>query len=403
MSLGTSSPAPSVPHRIDRGFSAELELLLACCSINKWELADSDVNVLERGIDWSRVLSLAEHHCVLPSVYRALRNNLHLLPPAMRAELQVRYESNARKNLKLTAELFRILDCLGADGISAIPYKGPLLAEVVYGDLALRDFSDLDVLVRASDMPRAKSALQRLGYTPSTELPPAVERAYLSTGYEYTFDGPAGPNLLELQWNIVPRFYAVEFSMDGFFERTSSATLAGRTVRSLSPEDLLLTLCVHAAKHAWIRLCWLRDIAGVLDSQHLSWEVVEQRAHDLGIWRMMAISLVLAQRLLEANLPEALRKKLEDDREIQSLCVAIVQLLQRAEDFKSESPAYFRLMIRLRERTSDKLRFVFRLATTPGVGEWNAVRLPTPLFPLYRVVRVFRLLAKVTVSGGEKR
>jgi hypothetical protein len=403
MSLGTSSPAPSVPRRIDRGFSPEFELLLACCSVSEREFVESELKGLETGVDWRRVLQLAEHHSVLPLMYRALRNHLHSLPPEVRAELQARYEANARKNLKFTAELFRILDCLEANGIPAIPYKGPVLAETVYGDLALRDFSDLDVLVRPSDVRRAKSALQRLGYTPSTDLSPATEGAYLATGYEYIFDGSEGRNLLEIQWNIVPRFYAVDFSMGHFFERASSATLAGRAVRSLSPEDLLLTLCVHAAKHAWIRLRWLRDIAGVLKSPQLNWGVVEQRAHDLGIWRMVGVSLVLAHGLLEADLPEVLHKKLEDDRAIESLCAAIAQLLPTAEEFNAESPAYFRLMIRLRERASDKLCFLFRLAVTPGVGEWNAARLPAALFPLYRVVRVFRLLAKLTASGGEKR
>jgi len=336
-------------------------------------------------------------------VYRALCNHLHSLPPEVRAELQARYEANTRKNLKFTAELFRILDCLEADGIRAIPYKGPVLAETVYGDLALRDFSDLDVLLHPCDVPRAKSALERLGYTPSTNLSPALARAYLAIGYEYTFDGPAGRHLLEVQWNIVPRFYAVDFSMDRLFESSSSTTLAGRVVRSLSPEDLLLTLSVHAAKHAWIRLRWLRDIAGVLKSPQLNWGAVEQCAHDLGIWRMVGVSLVLAHRLLEADLPDAVRQKLEDDREIESLCAAIARLLRTAEEFNAESAAYFRLMIRLRERPSDKLRFLFRLAVTPGVGEWNAVRLPAALFPLYRVVRVFRLLAKLTASGGAKR
>jgi Uncharacterised nucleotidyltransferase len=402
MSLGTSSPAPSIPCKIDCGFSPEFELLLACCSVSGREFVESELRDLEAGVAWPRVLQLAEHHSVLPLMYRALRNHLHSLPLEVRAELQARYEANARKNLKFTAELFRILDCLEADGIPAIPYKGPVLAETVYGDLALRDFSDLDVLVRPSDVRRAKSALQRLGYTPSTDLSSATERAYLATGYEYIFDGSAGRNLLEVQWNIVPRFYAVDFSMDRLFERASPVTLAGRAVRHLSPEDLLLTLCVHAAKHAWIRLRWLRDIAGILKSPQLNWRVVEQRARDLGIWRMVGVSLVLAHGLLEADLPEVLHKKL-DDREVESLCAAIAGLLPTAEEFNAESPAYFRLMIRLRERPLDKLRFLFRLALTPGPGEWNAVQFPAALFPLYRVVRVFRLLAKLTASGGKKQ
>ena len=48
-------------------------------------------------------------------------------------------------------------------------------------------------------------------------------------------------------------------------------------------------------------------------------------------------------------------------------------------------------MIALRERWRDKFRFLWRLLWTPSVGEWEAVRLPKILFPLYSFVRLLRL------------
>jgi hypothetical protein len=52
-------------------------------------------------------------------------------------------------------------------------------------------------------------------------------------------------------------------------------------------------------------------------------------------------------------------------------------------------------MVSLRERVSDRLRFAARLAFTPSVGEWDVVHLPAPLFPLYRVVRLFRVAGRL--------
>ena len=103
-----------------------------------------------------------------PLVYQTLSERPGLAPAAVFEQLRTRYQLNARKNLKFTAELFRILDCLEANSIPAIPLKGPVLAETVFGDLALRDFSDLDVLVHAHDVLRAKGALQSLDYSVST-------------------------------------------------------------------------------------------------------------------------------------------------------------------------------------------------------------------------------------------
>ena len=93
---------------------------------------------------------------------------------------------------------------------------------------------------------------------------------------------PPGRNLLELQWALQPRFYAVDFDMDGLFERAVNVAVAGRRVKTPSPEDLLLVLSVHAAKHVWGRLIWLCDIVQILKLGNLNWDWV--RAHARGIW-----------------------------------------------------------------------------------------------------------------------
>jgi hypothetical protein len=393
MSSLASSPADFAPQQgaASTASSPEFAFLLACCAVGDQVPARLNRLLAANDIDWPQLFRLAEHHGVTPLVYHALQNCTLPVSPATLDELRNRYERNARKNLRFTAELFRILDSLDAQSIPAIPMKGPVLAEAVYHDLALRDFSDLDVLVRRGDVLKAKAALGMLGYVANTSLSQAEERAYLKTGYEYTLDGPAGRNLLEIQWDILPRFYAVDFDCEAFFEQAPTLTLCGRSVRSLSPENLLLTLCVHAAKHAWVRLHWLRDIAGALELRPIDWADFERRTTDLGISRMVGVSLLLAHRLLDGNLPESLKTAWNADPEIERLAGEVLRSLPTAEEYSPESLQYFRLMMRLRERRSDQLRFLYRLAFTPGPGEWGTIRLPEPLFPLYRVIRMLRL------------
>jgi hypothetical protein len=211
MSSLASSPPDSDQRRTDppSASSVEFALLLACCAAGDPGSSGPDREALiARLIDWPRLIRLAEHHGVTPLLFQALRNATDSVPPAILDELRNRYQHIARKNLEFTKELFRVLECLEAHAIPAIPLKGPVLAETVYGDLALRDFSDLDVLVQPENVLKAKAVLGALGYVVNTQLSEAEERAYLATGYEYTFDGPAGRNLLEIQCNILPRFYA---------------------------------------------------------------------------------------------------------------------------------------------------------------------------------------------------
>ena len=377
------------------GVGNEFNLLLACCTVQAGPGRSERIRSLLRGpIDWAELSRLTEYHAVMPLVYRSLCGFAEDVPKLTLERLRQAYQRNAQKNLWLTCELIRILDCLKSHGIAAIPYKGPVLAETVYKDVASRQFSDLDILIRAADLACARSALRELDYASAIHLSEAEERAYLASGYEWTLDGPAGRNLLEMQWRILPQFYSVDFDMDGFFHRACIAELGGRRVRTLSPEDLLLVLCVHAAKHVWGRLSWVCDIAEAMRSQAVDYDCVRREAHALGIERILAITLWLGNELLESPSPSEFDEYRSNDPEAERLGQEIRLRLVRTSEYNTESADYFRLMLRLRERRQDKIRFLVRLATTPSTGEWSAVRLPPPLFSLYPAVRLLRLAGR---------
>ena len=373
----------------------EFDLLLVCCTTQADSGRSSRIGIfLDRGPDWIEFTRLAEHHAVGPIVYRSLSAYPHSVPGSVLEQLRKDYERNAQKNLRLTHELIRILDCLECHGIPAIPYKGPVLAKVVYGDIALRRFSDLDILIHAADVPGAKAAVYELGYTPTLELNEAEQAAHVASGQEWPFDGRLGNNLLEIQWRVLPRFYAVEFGIESFFGRALRVDLGGSSVRTLTPEDLLLVLCVHTAKHVWSRLAWLCDIAQTMRSQSIDYNSAHRTAKRLGIERIVAVNVLLQSQLLDGPLPEPFRKSMENDPEIEHLAETARRVLIGNADYDAQSSDYFGLMVRFRERFQDKFRVLFRLIFTPGVGEWSAVRLPAWLFPLYRGIRLFRLIAR---------
>ena len=85
-------------------------------------------------------------HGVFPSLYRWLSDSCpEATPPEVLAGWQQLYKTHARRNLKITAELISILTLFESQGIVAVAYKGPVLAAVAYGDIALRQFDDLDI------------------------------------------------------------------------------------------------------------------------------------------------------------------------------------------------------------------------------------------------------------------
>ena len=396
-----SSPVSSTRLQKEDGF----DLL---CALAGAELAPERIeriaNWNRSALDWSEVLRLAEHHGVLPLAARNLIEHGRGLPSEIERSLRSAYEATLRRNLWFTAELARIMQHFERRQLRAVPFKGPALALSLYRDPGLRSFSDLDFLISPADFEPAKQALAEIGYRPSADLTPAVERLWLHTGYERSFDGAAGKNLVELQWALLPHFYAVDLHSDDLrvedlLARAGRTVAGGREVPCLSPEDSVLVLSLHAAKHLWTRLIWLSDIAETLRpqsrTQTIDYSRVFSRARALGIGRILGVSFWLVKNVLRAELPKPAEETIAADPRVPALGSEFAERLARGAAYNFESTEYFRLILKLRERRGDRLRYLWRLVWTPGVGEVAAVRLPEALFPLYRVVRIGRLLRKL--------
>lgn len=379
-------PAPAQQNHAVSSFDREFDLLLACCT-DPLHGEDRVRSLLRDSLDWTRFADIAEHHGLIPHVGDRLAAFSDLIPAEAMRSLRGLCETNAKRTLWLSRELIRVVKHLESQGIPALPYKGPALAELLYGNVTGRQFSDLDILIHARDYTRTKAALSEVGFKPGLALSPPVESALLRTGYELTFDSVNGRNLLEIQWQILPRFYAVDLDMEAIFARAVTQSVAGVAVRALRADDVLVTLCVHAAKHLWMQLSWLYDIATLARISQIDWGSVWRQSEKLGTRRIVGVTLLLAHRLLGAPLPPEMPR----DAAAESVVAGLIPTIARSTPFDPESIDYFRRFAMTREKRSDRARFWWRLATTPSTGEWSTVSLPGPLFPLYRVVRAARL------------
>jgi len=390
-----SSPASSAPQRDD-----EFEFL---CALAGAELAPERLeriaNWNRSALDWSEVLRLAEHHGVLPLAARNLIEHARGLPAEVERTLRSAYDANLRSSLWFTAELARIMQHFERRQLRAVPYKGAVLAQSLYRDLGLRSFSDLDFLISSADFERAKQALAEVGYRPSADLTPAVERLWLRAGYERAFSSAAGKNLVELQWALLAHFYGVDLGVEDLMARAGRTVVGGCEVPCLAPEDSLLVLCLHAAKHLWTRLIWLSDIAETLrtqsQAQTIDYSLAFAQARALGIVRILGVSFWLVKNVLRAKLPQAAEDMIAADPRVPALGAEFAARLVRGASYDFESTEYFRRILKLRERRGDRWRYLWRLVWTPGVGDVAAVQLPEALFPLYRIVRIGRLMRRL--------
>jgi hypothetical protein len=349
-------------------------------------------------MDWEYLVGQAHVHGMAPLLYWHLDAACSKVVPEVAFEhLRDHFYDNSLRNLFLTGELLRILNVFGSHGVPAVPYKGPALAASVYGNIALRQFIDLDVMVHRHDVLEAKEVLASLGYRPQYQLTRAQEAALLASQCEYAFTHEDEESTVELRWEITEHF-SFPLDTERLWERLEQVPLGGDNVPTLSPEDTLLILCAHGAKHLWERLGWICDVAELIRvHQNMRWEWMMAQAGALGGERMLLLGLFLASDLLGAALPNRILQRVHADPMVKVLAERITeQLFGEASGLGGLfEQAYFHpLHIKMRERLPDKIRYCVRAATTQTVEDWDLLPLPNFLFPLYYVLRPIRLTGK---------
>jgi Uncharacterised nucleotidyltransferase len=378
----------------------EAELLLRCAQISENSSSAEQIRgLLRKDIDWVYLLRLASGHRMLQLLYWHL-NNIYpeAVPKASLDELQKRFYENSYHILLLIGELLKLLNLFEAGDIHTIPYKGPALAAFLYGNLSLREFDDLDILVHAKDVPRAKELLVSVGYRPEYDLNSTQEGVALRHDYELRFISGDGRSEIDLHWGIAERHFSFPLEPGSLWERLQPVPLGADTVLTLSPEDLLLLLCVHGSKHLWKRLRWICDVAQLIHvHEGMDWKWVMRQARSLGSERMLYLGLYLASDLLGAALPQDVSRRVEADPTVKALARRVsAELLSEANTVPtiSEDFPLHLFHIRVRERLRDKVSYCVRAVTATTVRDWSLLPLPRYLYPLYFVIRPLRLILK---------
>jgi hypothetical protein len=360
---GTASAASvsAVPARI-LDASAEMTLLLACAN-SRTDPASIEP-LASQALDWANLWSLSQQHGVAPLLCRGLNGSPTVVPREVGTTLQAHFRSTAQANLLRAGELLRVADKLQAQNISVIPYKGPSLAVRLYGDVALREFSDLDLLIRPDELVPAREVLLRAGYRPELSLTADQEVRYLRSACEYNFIHDHLGILLELHWQILPQQFSLEFDLERLWGRCRRLRLGSSTVLSLSGEDLLLVLCAHAAKHLWARLIWIADIAGLVNSSRdLDCDLVFAEAERMGAARLLTISLLLADILFHIDLPDSIRPRIAGDARAARIASSLAaRMLHSCGAEQGRAAAHLTLVL-ARERWQDRARYAWRTIT----------------------------------------
>jgi hypothetical protein len=382
-----------LPERLDPTVWRPEELILLACARPAGDpegaAALRSLRVAE--VDWTRLAGLAVAHRVTPLLLQGFETlPAGAVPGEILEALRSHVAGHQERARQLVRELMELLDAFAAQGLRAVPFKGPSLAERAYGDASLRLAGDLDLLVPETAIPGVCAELAARGYREASEaragrpLTEAEHAWYRSYQGEYLFVREVDSIAVEPHWAIAPRTLAVPLDTSGLLERASSFPLGGRSLPGLATPDLVLVLCVHASKHEWTELRSITDLAGLLAREPgIDWRLLLARAREQGSLRMLLLGLALAERVAGAALAPTVAAALAADPAAGRLADEVVARLFR-EDY--HAPSVFRLSrfrLRMRERRRDRIAYLLRTIFTPTIEHVTLVSLPRGLRFLY--------------------
>jgi hypothetical protein len=289
-------------------------------------------------------------------------------------------------------------------GVPFLVLKGPAIGTLAYEDFSLREFGDLDLIVHQQDFTQAKDLLIEQGYQPVRPDLVEDEAQYMKRMGEAHFQ--KGNVTLDLHWRIaqISETGCVLFlDYPELWERARSLSVQGETFLSFSPEDYVLFLCVHGARHQWSRLSWICDLAELIRRHpNMDWRYILKQSKTLKCRRMLWVGLSVTENLLGLSLPPFIMKARDSDSLSQKAARQVCRRLRLQQEDWSDHPGRFTRLDAFRISTMDtparQAYFIacligrtFRCLALPGEKDQKFLPLPRSLHFLYFFIRPVRI------------
>ena len=370
----------------------ELILCIARREVNPNELH----SLLRQTLNWDYVFAMTQAHGLLPLLQKHLSSTD--VPGHFLTRLKRDSVANSQTVLHLLGKQLRVYKLFREHGIPTALFKGPLLSQMAYGEISLRQAGDIDLLISRKQFDQARLLLESLGYQMYPHLTPAQLASHLNYHCELPFVRDDWFTVVDLHWELAPRSFVFKVKADEVMSRLRTVCVCGTQVETFSDEDLVLYQAMHGAKHLWRRLEWISALAESLRAiPTINWDTIVDRAMSARATRILGLGLRLVQQFSDVDVPSHVLTTLDADRTMQRMAVEI-----RDQLFTTFGPAdstetnlyNLRVMDRKRDALISALRAIF----VPTVPDWQALALPGRLHSLYYAYRPLRLSKVYTNS-----
>ena len=394
--------------------SPEAEVVLRCSS-SSLSLAETSrvASILSKPLDTELLFSLAHKHGVLPLVCNNLFQNFASdVSPETKDTAEEFCRQHALRNFAMTARLIEILRMFEAEGILAVPFKGPTLSLKIYQSVALRQFIDLDILVIPKHFDRAVKLLLQKGY----ELHPSSvvssrQVLRINRTKDVSLIHPDDNFRVELHWKLSGSHFSMPIQLSHLWDRMDKTALGGIEVGTLPFNDLFVYLCLHAARHGFERLEWICDLNELIQNESdADWESIRKHARIHGCEKALEVSLLLVFQLFGTRPDYPDFHRVEADKILMKTAHIIRDRLFSQTSNANGIGDWYVYHLNLKEKRLDRVKlhlfylaWYFKIIFRPNSADKTVFALPTSFYPLYFVLRPARLLFNYFTSQTTKR
>ena len=375
-------------------------LFLIYCSktqLNQNEILFIINYLTHKEFSYQQIIQLAHKHGVFSIVYKTIKlltsSTKELLDFSL--QLKIHYLNISKRNMLMTAELITITKLLNQHKIKTIAFKGPVLSQMAYGDITLRQYGDIDILIRKKDRFNMINILENKGYIPEIVLKNSTKETFFNAVNVIAFYNKSIGIRIEIHWELLSKNYAINWHEKVLWKDTKSIQVNNNKIDILSMELHLLYICVHSAKHLYERIEWICDIDRLINTNpNIDWQYILKEAKNMGITRMLYLGLALCKELFDLKIPEEIQNSISHDKKIPILINKIIKINYSDMIHQEKSINTLFLLLNMRENYIDKLKLLYKGIITPKFDDFLFFQLPKQMAFLYPIVRFFRLMKK---------
>ncbi len=370
-------------------------LLIECCHHTP------DTEKLERFAksidDWKGFLTSAYAHGVFPLVHKSLKT-IAAVPDEIKVRLKSWNLDIVRRNMSMTSELLHVVKLLEENSVPVLAIKGPILSQIIYGDITQRQYADIDVLIPKHEIYRAGKLLSNAGYTSEHSIEFLKNDTLLKVAKDFSIFNPMQNIHIEFHWQLFLERQVKKSKITLFDPSNPRVQIHGQEIQTLGEDENLIYLLLHGSKHMWERLEWIVDIDRLLRQREgkIDWDRLNAIAHDMEIEVMFYLGLAMSHDLFDTPLESSIVAKMSEREKVLTAKSFIIDELMRDTIHTEQTKAVaFKNLYKMglnKESALAVIRHYFASLFQLKDLDVYMVNLPNSVSFFYHFIRIYRMI-----------